>query len=488
MNFDWFFYKNYNSLNHISNRLQAIKHYNEIGKSQDLICSLPPTQIINLTFNEIETYFNNYMNDFIKTIINNNINEYHFKFNNNIRGRPKNTSIRTYGEKYNIAFFANNIINKKIQGYCIQSNKMYDCDIAFYGRTFFLTYNSMYYLFNSTDFKNKFLIAVTWEYFNPLYIFYPSQNIIYNISIRYNTPLFARFLTRELNLVNSFTRAIKNNNNITYYAIGVIQNIGHYFWNEIGGILFIIDNNLIDYIDNFHIYKFDFLNFGDILKNKFNKNITYDETIIGKNMLLSKKFLNKSLITLFKKLYDISENNNKDDKIHILFDIRTNSRICMNQSELIIVSINYIIDNYKDKEFEFYISGWYETNDNHINIQNDIFNNIQESFNFKINNLIGYKLIDIIKILNNIDLVISNTGSGSGFFYSIIYNKYHITFTHNKFHDEYFEQNSILNIDKNNIDIVDKKYITDNTPPHNFIIDINHVCELIKKRINMLCS
>jgi hypothetical protein len=68
-------------------------------------------------------------------------------------------------------------------------------------------------------------------------------------------------------------------------------------------------------------------------------------------------------------------------------------------------------------------------NKKEIQIQNKIFNTIQSNVKFKIVNLINMNLFEILQISKNIDLCITNLGSGIGFYYSTIFNKPTIGFT-----------------------------------------------------------
>jgi hypothetical protein len=138
--------------------------------------------------------------------------------------------------------------------------------------------------------------------------------------------------------------------------------------------------------------------------------------------------------------------------------------------------------------FNFSVSGWFLYNDNtnnNINIiqQKNLVNELKE--NFIINDLIGLKLEDLIKNVDNIDLIISNSGSGVSFFSSILYNPYSISFTNIKSYDAFKEQDKYLNIQKNIY--IDKSFIiSDINNNLNFTVDINAVTNLVENLIDKI--
>ena len=127
--------------------------------------------------------------------------------------------------------------------------------------------------------------------------------------------------------------------------VGIIPNSGHSLWNEVMGLMFIIENNLLDNIDEILIYKYDYFNVGEILKNKFNKKIIYIEHKFNHSAfcILTKHFIDCGLIEKFNNIYDIrslKKNELEKKKINVLFDIRTNNRTCLNQEQIIIETIS----------------------------------------------------------------------------------------------------------------------------------------------------
>ena len=423
------------------------------------------SSIIDLSYIELNNYYNLYIeNDILKNILNDNIKSYNFDYDPEKYFRGENNIYtRNIYENYNLIFMLNNIINKKIIGYCYKTKIKYECNGISYSKDINHLFNIIGYHFNNND----FIIYYVWEYYTPCAIFYPKQNIFYNISYRYN-----------IIDINSLLNHYKNNYYIDSpgnikYTLGIMGNAGHYFWNEIMGLMLLIKYDILKYIDNFIIYKYDYLNFGKILKEKFNKNITYfnDNNLNYYHVNITKHYISNDLINNFKNIFGI-ENipyslKNKRE-INILFDIRTNSRVCLNQEELIFDLINKLKINFPNIIFNYYISGIYRYNnnclfDNEIKKQNDLikiligkFNNIS---NINIINLINKNLLDIIKICENIDIFILNIGSGIGFFCYILYNKLYFCLCNSHYIDACKEQHFAFEKYLQNCLFINKDYI-----------------------------
>jgi len=226
-----------------------------------------------------------------------------------------------------------------------------------------------------------------------------------------------------------------------------MHNPGHYFWQEVHGLMLLIEYNLLDNIDELIIYNYGYLNIADFFKKKFNKNIKYitsNTEIHNLTINISKHYINNSSLEIFKDMYDLTNIIKiKSNEINILFDIRSNYRIWLNQIPIIINIMNGVKNKYRNYNINFYISGFYTykqtslsstiyNKTKEINTQNKIFNTIQSKVKFKIFNLINKNLSEIIYITQNIDLCIANLGSGIGFYYSCIFNKPTIGFTNPK--------------------------------------------------------
>ena len=486
--------------------------------------------MINLNYFEFKNYFDLYLNNnkILNEIIINNNNSYNFqevinfglKYNilteysniinyeidylneNFYQISNENIINKCIYEKYNLIFMLNSIINRKIIGYCIKTNKEYECDkISYYNIHHGFAYSTMGYHFNSDN--NEFIILFIWEFYNPILIYYPNTQEIYNISYRYKEDFVLNIFNATLlnPILNNYI--INQKKEITY-SIGLVPNAGHHFWNEICGFLFLIENNLLDNIDKFIIYENDYLNTYEILKFKFKKdverkksnNLTSLENI---NINVSKTYITQNICNLFKNIY-LNVNNNiniNNHEINILFDIRTNSRVCLNEKESIIFLINETIKKYNNYTINFYITGWYFFEDNEENNlndnviqQNNIINEIQSNFSFKINNLVGLKLIDILNICQNIDIIIANLGSGINFFSSIIFNTitigYTNTITYGFFNQILFINNliNIIPLEINNITFIDNNNFSINIHELNNLL-VNQINILLKNKLNM---
>lgn len=479
-------------------KIELMKILSNNNKSKPKTKTKTKSKSFNYNINNyelVEDYFNLYLknNQKLVNIISDNVNTYNFKYNFKSSFRKSNTIItRTLSEHYNLIFTLNAIIEKKIIGYCIKTGKKYICEKWSYEKHNTFLYFKTAYHFNCKE--DEFIIYFSWEYFSPIAIKYTKDNKLINISYRYNNE---EIKNSSLILIpNKNTKTIISKNNKLVYVIGIISNAGHYFWNEIMGILLIIQHNLLNNIDLFIIGINDYLNFKDILKNKFNIpdfkiKILRDNNIMNENDILintAKNHINNKLIILLKELYNFNNITRKDKHINILFDIRTNDRICLNQYELIKNILINIPNKYKDNIFNFSVSGWFSHNNdtnNNINIikQKEIINELKQ--NFTINDLIGLKLEELIKNVENIDIIISNSGSGVSFFSSIIYNPYSISFTNINSYDAFKEQDNYLNVQKNIY--IDKNFIiSDINNNLNFTVDINAITNLVENIIDKI--
>ena len=459
-------------------------------------------ELINLNYDELKNYFDLYIeSSLLKKIIDDNISSYNFNYEPAIYFRQENNfiNINIY-ENYNLIFMLNNIINKKIFGYCYRTKQKYECSGVSYNNNNDHLYDIIGYHFNDND----FIIYYVWEYYSPYAIFYPKYNIFYNISYRYN-------------IIDINTLIIIYNNNFVYktqnkikYTIGLIKISGHYLWNEIMGLMFLIKHNLLNNIDDFVIYKYDFLNMGYLLKNKYNKNIYYDnlEKINYYNINITKIYITHDLTKMFNIFFNINNNihtniNNKIIlkyrlEINILFDIRTNSRVCINQQELIISFLNILNIKYQHIKFNIYISGIFKYNNKNlfgdeIEKQNNLINNIIINFidksNINIINLIGEDICNLIKLCDIFDICIQNIGSGLGWFYYILYNKPIIFLCNNYYIDSLIAQHTCFEKKLENTYYLDKDLIFNEDNKFNifskFTIKIEDTINFIIKILNI---
>ena len=383
---------------------------------------------------ELYTNSNSILNNIIQSII----QTANFEFNPKKYYRLNTNDIitRNIYELSGIIIMLNAIIEKTLYGYCIKNGKKYKCEKMHCCNVLSSKYYFYTYHFNCSE--NEFIIMFGWEYFSPILIYYPKTNDIYNINYRYSN--INEFISAIITVIN-YNIAYYPRDNYISYVIGITQNPGHYFWQEIFGLMLLIENNLIDNIDEFIIYNFDYLNIGNILKTKFNKKITYLSSENNNNLTLnlSKHYITNSLIETFKNIYDLNYIKNNSKELNILFDIRSNDRIWLNQMPIILNIMNNIKHNFNEYSVNFYISGFYKYENNNNNLlynanteissQNETFHNLQSNVSFPINNLINLNLSQIIPLLQKIDLCIANLGSGTSFFFQTIFNKHTIGLT-----------------------------------------------------------
>ena len=402
------------------------------------------TQLHNINnYENHKQYYELYTenNTILKEIIQNNIiKKYNFDYDPEkyYRLNPTNIITRNIYELSGITIMLNAIIEKTFYGFCIKTGNKYKCEKMHCSNSD-SKYGFYIYHFNCSE--NEFIIMFSWEYFSPILIYYPKTKDIYNINYRYsNINEFINDLLKNIN----YNITYYPQDNYVSYVVGIMPNAGHYFWQEICGLMILIENNLVSNIDEFIIYNFDYLNIGNILKTKFKKKITYLALENNNNLTinLTKHYITNSLIETFKNIYDIQYIKKKSKVLNILFDIRSNDRIWLNQNIIMLNVMNGIKYKFTDYSVNFYISGFYNYKNNtknkfynknkEINNQNKIFYDLQSKLSFPIINLINVNLSEIINILPNIDLCIANVGSGVSFFYSLIFNKPIICFTNKK--------------------------------------------------------
>jgi hypothetical protein len=336
------------------------------------------------------------------------------------------------------------------------------------------------------------VILFAWEYFTPLYIYYPKDNLIFNISYRYSNIQQAIY---DSNI--NYTIPHYPIDNFISYSFGMMHNAGHHFWQEIHGLMLLFEYNLIDNIDEFIIYKYDYLNMSEILQNKYNKKITFFTSDTEQHNItvnLSKHYISNSSVDLFKHIYEL-KNNNHNNQINIVFDIRTNDRIWLNQIPIITHIMSTVKNTYTNYDVNFFVSGFYnyKHNPNSNNIynsgkeiitQNSIFNIIKKSVSFPIYSLINFNLSQLVKICQKIDLCIGNAGSGISFFYQTIFNKDSICITSNKKTYHFDLQRYAFENYISNSSFLQSKYIIDKND--NFYVKPGHLLPLVIEKINNL--
>jgi hypothetical protein len=440
---------------------------------------------------ELYTKNNNRLNEIIQKII----KTYYFEYDPAKYYRHDINSITTRNiyELSGIIIMLNAIIEKTFYGYCIKTCKKYACEKMYCCSNKINKYDTYVYHFNCSG--DEFVILFAWEYFSPVLIYYPKTKKAYNINYRYSNILehINNYILKNINYSISYYPKCNN----TSYVIGIMQNPGHYFWQEVYGLMLLIEHDLLDNIDEFIIYKYDYLNIADILKNKYNKNIKYitsDTEIHNLSVNITKHYITNSSTKIFKNFYELTYTNDISvtNEINIMFDLRSNDRIWINQIPIIINIINGVKNKYSHYNINFYISGFYNykktclsinyNGTKEINSQNKIFNIIQSKLPFPIFNLININLSEIIHISQKIDLCIANLGSGVSFFYSTIFNKPTIGFTNLKNSVSFDSQRYAFENKLNKYSSIHPCYITDIN--NNFILKPGILFNSVTSKIN----
>lgn len=446
------------------------------------------------SFNEHKIYYDFYTknNNKLNNIVQNIIKKYIFDYEPEkyYRLNEKNIRTRNIYELSGIIIMLNSIIEKNVYGYCIKTGKKYKCEKMCYSNNNLSKFSYTSYHFNCSN--DEFIIVFGWEYFSPMYIYYPKNNLVFNISYRFCD--IKRFINESNINYNISHYPI---NNFISYSFGMIHNAGHHFWQEIYGLMLLFEYDLINNIDEFIVYKYDYLNMSEILKNKYNKKITYinsDKIQHNITVNLSKHYINNSSIDLFKNIYHLKENS-QNNQINIVFDIRTNDRIWLNQLQIIVNIMNVVKNTYINYDVNFFISGFYNyENDQNTNgiynskkeviKQNKLFNIIKSCVSFPIYSLINLNLSQLIKFCQKVDMCIANAGSGISFFYQTIFNKHSICITLNKkTYDFNLQRYAFENFICNNV-FLQSKYIIDKN--NNFYVKPGYLLPLVIEKLNNL--
>ena len=348
------------------------------------------------------------------------------------------------------------------------------------------------------------MIFTAWEFNIPYFVYYYNTNILYNIclddpspyqlnhvSILVNNYIKNKLLNNKLENLN-----LLNNYDNFYYGIGYISNLGHYFWQEILGLIFLIKTNLIMKIKNIIIGNNDCLNFKYILEKEYKhltiidgNNFNYSNCIITS---FNCTIISNNIVESFQKIYfkyynfekinnhEIENNNeienNKNIKV-VTFIIRNGLlRNVENNFEIIYETIIYFLKKYNNYKLVFYFTGWFfygndnnislnfqNNNDNKIcyiqkNFINDIINKVKIIYpECNIIDMIGLNINQIINIFKITNFLYDETGTSS-MFATTIFNYKSIWSTPLKLYDDFLKQCEFLN-NKNKIIPLPKKYI-----------------------------
>lgn len=367
---------------------------------------------------------------------------------------------------------------------------------------------------------DEFIILFIWEYNSPVLIYYPKSNEVYNISYRWNNIIHFLYidncgsLSTGMGLTQNISKLYEKKStwqNVDCrnlkYTLGFMPNSGHYFLQEILGFMMAADNNLIRNIDEFVIGSFDYLDFSNILSNKYSKSTrfigNYFENVGGIPVGLSKHFMSKNIIDVFRNFYfDYFGINDfvLGEGINITIIMRTESRIITNFIFFISSLIKFINYIYPNEKINFIFSGWfyYLTNNyecysdqvarsNHIvekqkQIVLEIKNNVPSNVN--IIDIIGLDLKVLLKYFSKTDLFIDNASSASMFSITLFDVKC-LWSTGLKHYDGFLSQSAALNAQDKVIPI-EKKFLNGDNNYEITSDGIVVVSHLISREINRL--
>jgi len=403
------------------------------------------------------------------------------------------------------------ILNKSFSFKCIETGKIYRSK-----KSFHVTFQNEHvtieeglddmiiYIFD--EISNPFFVCIGGggrgsALSNEIYLlYYYQKNLVYSFNEQILTSDSSKInlCERILNYYN--TNTIINNEKIcTTY--GYLANIGHTYWNEVSSFKFLLDLDLLKYVDLFIIGPYDYYNLYDYLK-KNSYNVTREKNITCINNILS----NNSLIFKYNDMFMyedlkqfILENNKLEDENEIAqiesvkknfypiitFNIRGVYRNLHNQENCITTIINNLLLLYpnmfvifdgfiKNTEVDLkdYSTEGVNANENIFeNSYNNISNTIIQNINTKnYISLIGTTLNRELRWLEISNYGLMQLGAGA-FNYTWLMNKKALFIGRNNkvndellihtFHDFYFRENkdftTYLNPDIVKFDINEKK-------------------------------
>jgi hypothetical protein len=383
------------------------------------------------------------------------------------------------------------IINKSFSFKCIETNQTIRTK-----RCFHLTFQNEHctieeglddmivYIFDKID--NPFFVCIGGggrgsALCNEIHmVYYFKNNKLYSFNEDILTSNSSKIILCEriLQYYNSNT-IIDSDKICTTY--GYIANMGHTYWNEMTAFKFLLDLDLLKFVDTFIIGPYDYYNLYDYLK-KNNYNVIREEKIEKIDSIITNNyFLFKyNDFFMYEDLkYFVLENNKLNDETElaviedvkkkfypiITFNIRKGYRYLNNQESSISNIINHLLllfpnmyvifDGYvknKNVNIQLYSTAGFTLNEKEFDtLYNDTVNSIVKNINTQnIVSLIGDTLDRQLAWLNISDYGILQTGSGATN-YSWVLNKKYIgyginpiendellTFT---YHDFYYIEN-----------------------------------------------
>jgi hypothetical protein len=206
------------------------------------------------------------------------------------------------------------LINKSFSFKCLKSSNIYRTNKCFH---FVIPNNTkisgvefddlIIYVFD--EIPEPFFVAIgngsNWGVLDNYiqFIYYYNSDVIFNLHYRDEHHLNNKKELCEL-ILNYYIKNVKSQDltsesdssesepkKITC-MFGYSINIGHTFWNEISGLKFLIDMDVLKYIDNFIIGPYDYFNIHDYLINN-NTNVIKEDDITKINNILDNNLLVK---------------------------------------------------------------------------------------------------------------------------------------------------------------------------------------------------
>jgi len=362
-----------------------------------------------------------------------------------------------------------------IHGYCWHTKRRVPCHSAIlYDSDRQGTFYFIFYQFEPGT-KDEFYLCCAWEFFLPLFLYYPQQGRVYNINPRHNNEkvkeLFIHLLPQIMNPTKIARLPSAKEYRFTY-AIGIINNAGHFLWNEMGGISMLIERGLLDSVQQFDIYCYDFMGVGKILQDKYHKNVRFitPPHVGDLPLFFQKMFWSPADTDRILDFFDLSSSSSSScengDEFNLLFDIRSNRRRCLNEMELIQSSLDHLLQTEKFSQIHVHITGWYttecpnsiitESSKKEIQTQHLFVERVMDfcqqqyssgSATITVHNHINKPLMDLLRTIRNFDLMVCNEGSGVNFFASMLFSSipilyYTNTYAWDPFHEQILAQNN----------------------------------------------
>ena len=319
-----------------------------------------------------------YLNKFIE-YQNKNKNNLNFEFmKNNINNFIDNNQLKetifnqlipqdTFRYDYLKLMTMDILLNKSLSFKCLLTNNIYRTKKSFYHivetRDASGDFDDLnIYIFDEPE--NPFVLAIGNGSYNMvlhtniIFIFYYKSNILFETAKINHWKNNNQTICREIkNIIDTKNIFYEKNNNA--FMIGFSANIGHSYWNDLSGFKFLVDMDLLKYVDKFIIGPFDYYYVKDyLIKNNYS-NI---ENILNINDIdtINNDFLFKyNDMFMYEDLKNMTiENINYTDDILIIkkiefikknyypiltFNLRGVYRNLYNQEEAITFIINKLL-------------------------------------------------------------------------------------------------------------------------------------------------